>query len=147
MKTVGFVRLVRQSIFSFLLTVVICDSLAAPATTLGYRPKYQPGFKHFNYVNPDAPKGGKLILHGFGNFDSLNPYLLKGVAANGLSFEQALGTITIDAARILGIDKRVGSLEVGKDGDVALYDGDPFEYTTHCIGTVIEGKIVSDTPR
>jgi imidazolonepropionase-like amidohydrolase len=68
-------------------------------------------------------------------------------AANGLSFDQALRTITIDAARILGIDKRVGSLEVGKDGDVALYDGDPFEYTTHCIGTVIEGRVVSDAAR
>jgi imidazolonepropionase-like amidohydrolase len=68
-------------------------------------------------------------------------------AANGLSFEQALRTITIDAARILGIDGRVGSLEVGKDGDLALYDGDPFEYTTHCVGTIIEGRIVSETPR
>jgi imidazolonepropionase-like amidohydrolase len=68
-------------------------------------------------------------------------------AANGLSREQALATITIDAARILGIADRVGSLEVGKDGDLALYDGDPFEYTTHCIGTVIDGKVVSDKPR
>ncbi len=68
-------------------------------------------------------------------------------AANGLSFEQALRTITIDAAKILGIDDRVGSLEVGKDGDVAMYDGDPFEYTTHCTGTVIEGRVVSDKPR
>jgi imidazolonepropionase-like amidohydrolase len=68
-------------------------------------------------------------------------------AANGLEFEEALSTITIDAARILGIEKRLGSLEVGKDGDVALYDGDPFEYTTHCVGVVIEGSIVSDTPR
>jgi imidazolonepropionase-like amidohydrolase len=68
-------------------------------------------------------------------------------AANGLSFDQALRTITIDAARILGIADRVGSLEVGKDGDVALYDGDPFEYTTHCVGCVIEGRVVSDTPR
>ncbi len=68
-------------------------------------------------------------------------------AANGLSFKEALATITIDAARILGIDQRVGSLEVGKDGDVALFDGDPFEYTTHCIGTIIEGQVVSDTPR
>ncbi len=64
-------------------------------------------------------------------------------AANGLTFEQALGTITIEAARILGIDKRVGSLEVGKDGDVALFDGDPFEYTSHCIGVVIDGEVVS----
>jgi imidazolonepropionase-like amidohydrolase len=68
-------------------------------------------------------------------------------AANGLSFEQALATITIDAAKILGVDQRIGSLEVGKDGDVSLYDGDPFEYTTHCVGVVIDGEVVSDKPR
>ena len=68
-------------------------------------------------------------------------------AANGLSFEEALATITIDAARILGVADRVGSIAPGKDGDLALYDGDPFEYTSHCVGTIIEGKVVSDTPR
>jgi imidazolonepropionase-like amidohydrolase len=65
-------------------------------------------------------------------------------AANGLTFDQALASITFNAAKILGVDSRVGSLEVGKDGDVALYDGDPFEYTTHCVGAVIEGKVVSE---
>jgi imidazolonepropionase-like amidohydrolase len=65
-------------------------------------------------------------------------------AANGLTFEEALATITIDAAKILGIDSRVGSLAVGKDGDVALYDGDPFEYTSHCVGVVIDGKVASE---
>lgn len=65
-------------------------------------------------------------------------------SANGLSFDEALATITIDAARLLGIDRRVGSLEVGKDGDLALYDGDPFEYTSHCVGTVIQGDVVSE---
>lgn len=65
-------------------------------------------------------------------------------AANGLSQRDALGLITIDAAKILGIDKRVGSIEVGKDADLALYDGDPFEYVTHCTGTIINGKLVSD---
>jgi imidazolonepropionase-like amidohydrolase len=68
-------------------------------------------------------------------------------AAYGLAFEDALGLVTLDAARILGIDERVGSLEPGKDGDLALYDGDPFEYTTHCVGVVIEGVVVSSTPR
>lgn len=67
-------------------------------------------------------------------------------AANGLAFEDALATITRNAASILGISERVGTLEVGKDGDVALFDGDPFEYTTHCTGTVIEGAVVSDQP-
>ncbi|HUN81602.1 MAG TPA: amidohydrolase family protein [Phycisphaerae bacterium] len=68
-------------------------------------------------------------------------------ASNGLTFEEALGTITLEAAKILGIADRVGSLEVGKDGDVALYDGDPFEYTSHCIGVIINGRVVSETPR
>ncbi|MCH7632132.1 MAG: amidohydrolase family protein [Planctomycetes bacterium] len=67
-------------------------------------------------------------------------------AANGLTFEQALATITSGAAKILGIDDRVGTLEVGKDGDVALYDGDPFEYTSHCVGVIINGEVVSDEP-
>jgi imidazolonepropionase-like amidohydrolase len=65
-------------------------------------------------------------------------------AANGLTFEEALATITSDAAKVLGIDNRVGSLKPGLDGDVALYDGDPFEYTTHCVGVVIDGKVVSE---
>lgn len=64
-------------------------------------------------------------------------------AANGLDPRHALASITIDAARILGIDDKVGSLAVGKDGDIALFDGDPFEFSTHCVGVVIEGRIVS----
>lgn len=58
---------------------------AAPSVALGYTPKYRPGFRHFDYVNPDAPKGGEIILSGFGTFDSLNPFVLKGVSATGLT--------------------------------------------------------------
>jgi len=68
-------------------------------------------------------------------------------AANGLGFEGALELITTSAAGILGISDRVGSLAVGKDGDLALFDGDPFEYTTHCVGTIIEGRVVSEASR
>jgi imidazolonepropionase-like amidohydrolase len=68
-------------------------------------------------------------------------------AANGLSRSDALATITIDAARILGLDSRIGSLKAGKDADLAMYDGDPFEYTTHCTGTIINGRVVSETVR
>lgn len=62
-------------------------------------------------------------------------------AGKGLGFDAALSSITIDAAKILGIADRTGSLEPGKDADLALYDGDPFEYTSHCIGTVIDGQL------
>ncbi|MGQ0541251.1 MAG: amidohydrolase family protein [Blastocatellia bacterium] len=68
-------------------------------------------------------------------------------AANGLSRSDALAAITIDAAKILGIDGRVGSIAVGKDADIAMYDGDPFEFTTHCTGTIINGKVVSEIVR
>jgi microcin C transport system substrate-binding protein len=46
-------------------------------------PKYGPDFKHFDYVNPEAPKGGTLRLAGEGTFDNLNPYIVKGIAADG----------------------------------------------------------------
>jgi imidazolonepropionase-like amidohydrolase len=68
-------------------------------------------------------------------------------AANGLSPRDALALVTIDAARILGIENRVGSIAVGKDADIAMYDGDPFEFTSHCIGTIINGEIVSAVKR
>lgn len=68
-------------------------------------------------------------------------------AANGLSVRDALATITIDAAKILGLDARIGSLEKGKDADLAMYDGDPFEYTSHCTGTIINGNVVSGVVR
>lgn len=62
-------------------------------------------------------------------------------AGKGLGFDAALASVTIDAAKILGLADRVGSLEKDKDADLAFYDGDPFEYTTHCIGTVINGQL------
>lgn len=66
---------------------------------------------------------------------------------HGASFDQALEMVTMAPARILGLADKVGSLEVGKDGDVALFDGDPFEFTSHTIGTVIEGRRVSEVRR
>ena len=64
-------------------------------------------------------------------------------AANGLGRERALEAITLSPARILGIDDRVGSIEVGKDADLALFDGDPFEYTSHICGVIIESEAMS----
>lgn len=67
-------------------------------------------------------------------------------AAYGLPFEDALAAVTINAARVLGIERSAGSIEVGKDGDLALFDGDPFEYTTHATTVIIDGVVVSDQP-
>jgi imidazolonepropionase-like amidohydrolase len=68
-------------------------------------------------------------------------------AANGMSRNDALATITIDAAKILGLDNRLGSIAAGKDADLAMFDGDPFEYVTHCTGTIINGRVASEIVR
>jgi microcin C transport system substrate-binding protein len=47
-------------------------------------PKYPADFKHFDYVNPDAPKGGTFRQSSFGGFDSLNPFISKGVPADNI---------------------------------------------------------------
>ncbi|MDP6040870.1 MAG: ABC transporter substrate-binding protein, partial [Candidatus Latescibacteria bacterium] len=46
--------------------------------------KYGPNFKHFDYVNPDAPKGGKVKMRAIGTYDCLNQFILKGVSAYAL---------------------------------------------------------------
>ncbi len=65
-------------------------------------------------------------------------------AVNGLGRDKALAAITLDAAKLLGIDKDYGSIEVGKVADLVLYDGDPFEHATHITHTLMNGKVVYD---
>lgn len=69
--------------------------------------------------------------------------ICAGLAARtGLGMEEALKAITINAAKICGVDHRVGSLEVGKDADIAIYTGNPMEVFTHTVYTIINGEIV-----
>lgn len=65
-------------------------------------------------------------------------------AANGLGMEAALESITIGAARILGIDKKVGSITKGRQADIVLFNGDPFEYTSKACTVIIDGTVVSN---
>jgi imidazolonepropionase-like amidohydrolase len=63
---------------------------------------------------------------------------------SGLGRERALAAVTRDAARLLKIDDRFGSIEPGKVADLVLYDGDPFENATHVTHTLIGGRVVYD---
>jgi imidazolonepropionase-like amidohydrolase len=62
----------------------------------------------------------------------------------GLSFEAALEAVTLAPARMVGVDSRIGSLEPGKDADLVLWNGRPFEATSEVIGVVIGGRLVVD---
>jgi len=63
---------------------------------------------------------------------------------NGLGYDAALKSITLNAAKLLKIDDKYGSLEVGKVADLVLYDNDPFEHTTHVTHTLMGGRVVYD---
>ncbi|MBQ1893907.1 MAG: amidohydrolase [Clostridia bacterium] len=59
----------------------------------------------------------------------------------GLPEYEALKSITINAAKITGLDDRIGSIEPGKDADIAVFNGDPLEVKTRCVMTIINGRI------
>ena len=72
-------------VFTVLVNGAYADQKEAThAFAMHGKPKYGEGFKHFEYVNPLAPKGGKLINEAMGTFDSFNPFILKGVKGAGL---------------------------------------------------------------
>lgn len=64
--------------------------------------------------------------------------------AYGLPFAEALRSVTLTPARILGLDDRLGSIEPGKDADLVLYDGDPFEHLTRVCKVFIDGELMED---
>lgn len=69
--------------------------------------------------------------------------LCAGIAIkHGMKEEKALEAITINPAKVLGIDNRVGSIEVGKDADIVIWDNNPFEINSNVLYTIIDGKIV-----
>ncbi len=76
--------------------------------------------------------------------------LCAGIAAKeGLGEIGALRAITIDAAKIAGVDKRLGSLKEGKDADIVIYEGSPLEIKGTALMTIVDGKIVwkKDNPQ
>jgi len=81
-------RIVRPILYAglllFCLTATVTAAPRHALTLYGEEPKYPANFQHFDYVNPDAPKGGTLRQAGFGSFDSLNPFVNKGVAADDI---------------------------------------------------------------
>ncbi|AHL33699.1 hypothetical protein CD58_12705 [Pseudomonas brassicacearum] len=69
---------------SLLFAGLACAAPQHALTLYNEPPKYPADFKHFDYVNPDAPKGGVFRQGGFGGFDSLNPFISKGVPADDI---------------------------------------------------------------
>ena len=83
--------------------------------------KYGPDFKHFEYADPDAPKAGSMRLAAIGTFDNLNPYIVRGVAAAGIS--QTFDTLMVSSEDEPGSEYGLiaESVEVAPDRMSVLY--------------------------
>jgi microcin C transport system substrate-binding protein len=83
--------------------------------------KYPPGFTHFDYVDPDAPKGGAVKYDAIGTFDTLNPFTLKGEAAAGvgLIFDTLLAPAPDEPVSAYGLV--ADSVTVASDRKSVLY--------------------------
>lgn len=91
----GAMKPVTNSFLALILCVFCLNSASAKIydhIALYGQSKYAPNFKAFEYVNKDAPQGGKIVLPAYGTFDNFNPYIFKGVAA---SFVPALTMETL----------------------------------------------------
>lgn len=91
------------------------------------------------------PSSAGISLGGIAGRDLMHLTIEAGFAVRGgLSEEAALAGITIEPARLMGIDHRVGSLEVGKDADMIITDGDVLHYQTFVQWAVVDGKVAYD---
>jgi len=106
----------------------------------------------------DATPYNPAILFGKGVLVSLNSDsnelarrlywdAAKAVKYGGVPEEEALRMITLNAAKQLGIDRRVGSIEVGKDADLAVFRAHPFAPDTRCELTLVDGTVYFDRAR
>ena len=75
------------------------------------------------------------------SFTKILPINIGVAIREGLSWDYALKAVTINPAKLLGLADRMGTLEVGKDADIAIFDGDPFCNYTKCVATVIDGVV------
>ena len=92
-----------------------------------------------------VPSIKSITLWGLAGRDLLNLNMEAAFAVRGgLPEDAAIRAITIDAARILGVDHRVGSIEVGKDADFVITDGELLYYMTQARWTVVNGRVVYD---
>ncbi len=102
------------------------DSGWVQATSLIESPRYPPGFDHFNYVNPDAPKGGVARMSGSSpTYDTLNPILPKGVPADGLG-------LVYESLMMRALDEYDISGQYPQIADALRYPPD-FSYVTYRI--------------
>lgn len=130
-------HLVAERLASTGLTAIVGPSF-------GHRSKFELTNKTFLTAAALSKAGMKIALTTDSPVTPLHTLpLMAGMAvAAGMDEEEALKSITINAAEIIEVADRVGSIEVGKDADIAIYDGHPFEINGKAWKVLIDGQVV-----
>lgn len=112
--------------------------------SFGHRSKFELTHKSFKTAAALSKAGMKIALTTDSPVTPLHSLpLMAGMAvAAGMEEEEALKAITINAAEIIEVADRVGSIEVGKDADIVIYDGHPFEISGKAWKVFIDGQVV-----
>ncbi len=85
------------SVFSY-ENALAADIIKVPSLSIYGTPKYSPHFENFEYVNPSAPKGGRVVMPEYGGFDNFNPFIFKGNPASSVV------ALTLDTLGVTPID-------------------------------------------
>jgi ABC-type oligopeptide transport system substrate-binding subunit len=112
-------------LFFLLITPAIARAEPMHAIAMHGDPKYGAGFTHFEYTNPDAPTGGRLVMSRTGTFNSLNPFILRGNPADGRSlvFESLMARSDDEPFTLYGLIAE--SIEVPKDRSWVIFRLNP----------------------
>lgn len=116
-------KIIKNSIAVFLSCIIFTADAAQKNISLYNAPKYKTGFENFEYVNPKAPKGGKIVIPEYGSFDNFNPFIFKGSASGtvaGLIWDSLGYSPADDIATVYPL--------IAKE----------FEYTSEYVGFIID---------
>jgi microcin C transport system substrate-binding protein len=127
---------VRIAAALLLVLLPAVGTAAQHAIAMHGEPKYPADFRHFEYVNPEAPKAGSIRLAAMGTFDNLNPFILRGMAAVGSSqpFDTLMVQSADEAFSVYGLVAE--SIAVAEDGasasfvlrpEARFHDGEPMK--------------------
>lgn len=120
--------LYRLTLYLIALFAQLSAVSADPVTAIALHgtPKEAPGFTHFSYVDPQAPKGGRLTLGAYGSFDSVNPLIIKGTPVTGVR------DFTIESLMARGLDEPftlygliAETIDVASDGSSVTFHLNP----------------------
>ena len=135
----------------------MADELAAAQIPVVLNPGINVGmeFSGFNATYSNAARlhaaGVLIAFSNVSNPHPSNPEIVRQLAglavAHGLPWEEALRALTINPAKIWGLEENYGSLESGKDADIVVWDGDPLELMSYPLAVFIKGQRMPDDSR